>query len=134
MIAYFACVVGCVFAGGGCRREPGTGASGFSPAGLAAAALQTHTRYVSAVNAGTQTPSDEIPSKYWASQVRELRPIRVYQHRSNIVVVQKESPGRQEGKYVNIVISSYLPQSGEDGFTFTEIGDGVYDFIRAITD
>ena len=51
-------------------------------------------------------------------------------HRSNIVAVQKESPGRQGGKHINIIISSYLPASGEGGFNFTEIGDGVYDLAR----
>jgi hypothetical protein len=55
-------------------------------------------------------------------------------HRSSIVAAQKESPGRQGGKYINIIMSSYLPPSGEDGFTFTGIGDSVYDCIRAITD
>jgi hypothetical protein len=93
-----------------------------------------HARYIRAVNAGTETRSEKIPAKYWTKEIKRLYPIRVYLHRSNVVVVQSESPGRQGGKYISIMISSWRPQSGVDGFTLTETGDGVYDFIRKIED
>jgi hypothetical protein len=117
---------------GGCRPKPGAEEGSPPPAVLGVAALQTHARYVKAVNAGVQTPSDEIAPKYWAEEIKRLDPIKVYKHRWNIVVVQKTAPGREEGKYISTLISSYRPRSGEDGFTFTEIGSGVFDFTRTI--
>jgi hypothetical protein len=48
----------------------------------------------------------------------------------NLVVVQKESGGEEEGKYITILVSSYQPQSGDDGFTFTNQDGCVSDFRR----
>lgn len=121
------CLVGCLAVVAGCPQKPQAG-----EVSLGMAAFQTHTRYVKAINAGRETWSDDIDSEYWTKEIRSLHPIRVYLHRSNVVVVQEEWPGREEGKYINIIISSYLPQSGVDGFTLTEIGTGVYDFTRIL--
>lgn len=82
-------------------------------------------------NAGTEKWSDEIPPTYWADRIKALHPLRVYTHRANIVVVQKIVGDIEEGKYITIIISSYIPQTGDDGFEFipnprTE----VYDFKR----
>ncbi|MBN2130802.1 MAG: hypothetical protein JW741_14970 [Sedimentisphaerales bacterium] len=129
-----ACVAGCLFFIAGCLRKPETSEDSLTAAGLATAALQTHARYIKAVNAGTQTPSDEIAPEYWTEEIKTLRPIKVYQHRCNIVVVQKASPGREEGKYISTLISSYAPRSGDGGFEFTEIGTSVYAFTRVTND
>lgn len=126
------CLFSCLFVMLGCQKKPGSGDTGLSPDNLALAALETHTRHIKAVNSGTQEPSDEISKQYWTDEIRRLNPIKVYRHRSNIVVVQKELANRQEGLYICTMISSYAPQNGDDGFTFTEIGDSVYDFKRAI--
>ena len=126
-IVRLGCLVGCLAVVSSCRQEPQAG-----EVTLGIAALQTHAQYVQAVNAGTETRSDEIAPEYWTEEINRLDPIKVYLHRNNVVVVRKESPGRQEGKYIGIIISSYRPQSGVDGFTLTEIGDGVYDFVRKI--
>ena len=126
------CLFCCLFVVFGCQKKPGGGDADSFPDNLAVAALQTHIRYIKAVNSGEQEPSDEISKKYWTDEIKRLKPIRVYRHRGNIVVVQRVSANIQEGKYISIMISSYAPQSGDDGFTFTDIGNSVYDFKRVI--
>ena len=126
------CLFGCLLVIPGCQKKPGAGDAGPLPDNLAIAALQTHIRYIKAVNSGAQKPSVEISKQYWSDEIKRLNPITVYRHRGNIVVVQRASANRQEGKYISILISSYAPQSGDDGFTFTDIGNSVYDFKRTI--
>ena len=128
------CLDGCLFLIAGCRREPEAGEGRAAPAALGIAALQTHARYVKAVNAGIQARSEEIGPEYWTERIQKLHPLRVYLHRGNMVVVQRVSRGRQEGKYICLMISSYGPRTGEDGFTFTEAGNSVYDFTRVTND
>ena len=76
---------------------------------------------------------------YWADGIKALNPIKVYTHRINLVVVQRIGDGIEEGKYIYIPISSYLPKTGDDGFTFSPepmngniytLGNGVFDFKR----
>lgn len=126
------CLFGCLFVAFGCQKKPGGGDADPLPDNLATAAWKTHIQYTRAVRSGTQKPSDEIAKQYWTDEIKRLKPIRVYRHRGNIVVVQKASANREEGTYIYIPISSYLPQSGDDGFTFTDIGNSVYDFKRVI--
>lgn len=126
-------VVVCLVAVPGC--QPGTGAddSSRSPDTLARAAYETYIRYGKAIRAGTVKSTHEIvPKAYWTDGIKALNPINVYLHRNNIVVVQRVSGAAEEGKYIYVPISSYIPQSGDDGFTFTEDTDGVYDFRRTI--
>jgi hypothetical protein len=59
-----------------------------------------------------------IPSEYWAEPIKALNPIKVYGHKVNIVVVLRMQDGIEEGKYICIPISSYLPTNGDDGFEF----------------
>ena len=126
------CLFGCLFVVFGCQKKPGGGDADSFPDNLAASALQTHIRYIKAVNSGAEKPSDEISKQYWTDEIKRLKPITVYRHRGNIVVVQRASANWEEGKYISIMISSYAPRSGDDGFTFTEIGNSVYDFKRVI--
>jgi len=126
------CLFGCLFVVFGCQKKPGSGDAGIIPDNLAASALQTHIQYIKAVNSGAEKPSVEISKLYWTDEIKRLKPITVYRHRGNIVVVQRASANRQEGLYISIMVSSYAPQSGDDGFTFIDIGNNVYDFKRAI--
>ena len=106
------------------------------------AAHQTFASRVRAINEGKENSSStEIPERYWAQAIRELKPIKVYTHRVNIVVVQKIRDNAEEGKYINIPVSSYLPMDGVDGFTFQpnplkgnqyHLGDGIFDYQRTI--
>ena len=69
---------------------------------------------------------------YWPDRIKALNPIKVYTHRVNVVVVQRLSDGTEEGKYIYIPISSYLPRSGDDAFTFARTEtNGVYDYRRS---
>lgn len=115
-------------------------------AGLKAAAEETYANYNRAYQAGLEKAQlnverPEIPSKYWAEAIKALKPNSVYLHRMNVVVVQRTANGVEEGKYVLIMISSYLPQNGEDGFKYTPnpqrdnlfyAGDSVLDYKRVV--
>jgi hypothetical protein len=116
----------------GCQKKPESGEVSHIPENLSISALQTHAQYIKAVNSGEQERSEEIPKKYWTDEIKKLNPVKVYLHRINIAVVQKETDNKQEGLYINIMISSYIPQSGDDGFTFTDLGNSVYRFERVI--
>ncbi len=112
---------------------------------LAGDAYATYAAHHRAIKAGTETLVTEtpstyrIPSTYWADRIKALNPIKVYTHRINLVVVQRISDGIEEGKYIYIPISSYLPKTGDDGFLFSpeplngntyRLGNGVFDFKR----
>lgn len=132
LLSVIVCLFGLLIVITACQKKPDSEDVGPIPDNLAIAALQTHARYIKAVNSGQQEPSDEISRQYWTDEIKRLKPIKVYMHRINIVVVQKDSANRQEGLYISIMISSYAPRSGDDGFTFTEIGNSVYNFKRVI--
>ena len=128
----FLCLLGCLFVFFGCKKKPGSEDAGIIPDNLTTAALQTHIQYIKAVNSGAQEASDEISKKYWTDEIKRLNPIKVYRHGTNIVVVQKATANRQEGLYIILMISSYAPNSGDDGFTFTDLGNSAYKFERVI--
>jgi len=71
--------------------------------------------------------------------VGTLRPIRVYRHLNNLVVVQEETGAGERGKYIQLAVSSYSPHSGDEGFRFASdpvpderfgVGALVYDYTR----
>ncbi len=96
---------------------------------LVLAAQATHAAYVRSFSAGQEPTSEDIPRQFWARDIVALYPLRVYSHRVNIVVVQKESESVEEGTYICLLISSYLPTSGDDGFTFhpDPMDNGIWD-------
>ena len=124
-------VFGCVFVIPGCEDNSTERNAGFSP-DTAEAAYKTHVQYVRAVNAGTEKLSEEIPEQYWADGIKTLEPVKVYLHRHNVVVVQKLSANAEEGKYIYIPVSSYIPRSGVDDFTFTKSQGNVHDYRRSL--
>ena len=109
---------------------------------LVEAAYETYARNVRARRgSGAENPTPEIFRECWAEGIRQLKPIRVYKHRVNIVVVQKVRDNVEEGKYIYIPVSSYLPMDGIDGFTYKpnpkkgnryHLGDGIFDYQRTI--
>ncbi|MCP4262535.1 MAG: hypothetical protein GY774_34285 [Planctomycetes bacterium] len=108
---------------------------------LVGAAEATYVARLRAVKGGIPDLTNEIYSTYWADGIKALNPIKVYTHRINIVVVQRISDGTEEGKYIVIPISSYLPMTGDDGFVFnpeplngnTYNMSWVFDFKRTIS-
>ena len=107
---------------------------------LVLAAEATYSAYIRSFTAGQSLGSEDIPRECWAKEIVALHPVRVYSHRVNLVVVQKASGGVEEGQYIYIPISSYLPRNGEDGFTYQpnpmkdgvyQLGTGVFNYTRS---
>lgn len=124
-------LLSCLFINTGCKKKSNNQEGLFSSK-LVKSAHETYARYAKATDPNQLTLSDEIPKQYWTDKIKELKPIKVYIHRVNIVVVQKTSDNIEEGKYIYMPISSYAPYNGDDGFTFTSLGGDVYDFKRTI--
>jgi hypothetical protein len=76
--------------------------------------------------------SGNIDPELWTKEIQRLKPIRMYGHRMNIVVVLSENYEAEGGVYICIPISSYFPRDGDDGFTFEHLGDGVYRYRREL--
>ena len=61
----------------------------------------------------------EIPPDFWPAAIKELKPVKVYDHRLNIVIVMSIRDGMEEGIYIHNVIPSYAPIGiYTDGFQF----------------
>lgn len=81
--------------------------------------------------------SGEIPPELWDDYIRKLKPIRVYHHVCDLVIVLNESTDLEAGLYVAFDVSSYAVRCGkgflDDGFSFAK-ADGqnieVYRFRR----
>ena len=103
---------------------------------LGSAGWDTYAKYANALRAGQETAvgdEREIPAEYWCDAIKALNPVKVYLHRLNVVVVQHIENGTEEGKYIYNLLSSYSPQTGGDGFVFTQDPvTGVLDFKRTI--
>ena len=111
---------------------------------LVEAAKATYLARLKATRGGTPDPTNEYYPTYWSDGIKALNPVKVYNHRINMVVVQRITDGTEQGKYICLPISSYLPMTGDDGFTFspeplngnryTLWNNGVFDFQRTITE
>jgi len=76
-------------------------------------------------------PAPEVvPPEIWGNSIRELKPIRVYRHGFNVVVVLKESDAVEEGIFIPAMQSSYIPTDGRDGFSLKHIERSIYSFKR----
>jgi hypothetical protein len=128
-----------LLAGCGCQSNEALESASSSPDDLVEAAEATYVARRNATRGGTPDPTNEFYPTYWADGIKALNPIKVYKHRTNIVVVQRITDGTEEGKYICLPISSYLPMTGDDGFVFSPeplsgntytLGSGVFDFKR----
>jgi hypothetical protein len=105
---------------------------------IARAALQSARSYATTLN-GTKPPGSEygeyeIPAQFWSDSIKELNPVRVYDHLLNVAIVLTIQGGEEEGLYITNPISSYAPFVGfldPNGFDF-ERGDeqGPFEFRR----
>lgn len=59
------------------------------------------------------TSSAEIPKEFWAQEIEDLEPLKVYWHNNNLAIVLRDSSGEVDGMYVYVPISSYWPGSGD---------------------
>ena len=89
-------------------------------------AWETQVRLVRA----TRSTEGDVPQEFWGEAIKELKPVRVYMHNVNVVVVLRASGPTEEGLYIYIPISSYIPMTGDGGFTFTNIAPDVFAYRR----
>lgn len=117
-----------LLAGCGCQSNEAPESSSLSRDDLVEAANATYSARRDATKGGTKDPTNEIYSTYWADGIKALNPVKVYTHRINMVVVQRISNGTEEGKYIVIPISSYMPMTGDDGFVLSPepLNDNTY--------
>jgi hypothetical protein len=78
---------------------------------ISSAALQSDKNYQAALQ-GTKPPEweygeYEIPSQYWTDAIKELQPVKIYDHLLNVAIVLNIKDGVEEGIYIHNVISSY---------------------------
>jgi hypothetical protein len=59
-----------------------------------------------------------------------LRPLRVYFHSANVAVVLKQAGNVEEGVYIYVPISSFIPFTNGDGFEWTKTSDNVWTYKR----
>lgn len=79
--------------------------------------------------------NNQIPPVLWTRSLKALHPLKVYVHRGNVVIVEKVVGETETGKYVTIFVSSYYPQSGDDGFEFSQTHNKmIYTFKRIKTE
>lgn len=71
----------------------------------------------------------EIPEIYWHEDIKEMAPIRVYQHKNNLAIVLYENEHREAGIYVYVPSASYLPQN-DTTIEFVAINRNTYEFVR----
>jgi hypothetical protein len=119
-----------------CQQCPADPGSLFSK-GLQRDAWRTVTGYNQALLAGTEKSRTEISPNYWEPSIQRLHPVKVYIHRANLVVVQRFRDAQEQGTYVYLPISSFMPVSSwffkheVDGFVFRPAwGNGVFHFTR----
>lgn len=116
-------------AGAGPSAEPEPPASAVTRLGaawLVRDAWQTHARQVRA----TRTSEGEVPPELWGDALKELKPLRVYFHRVNVVAVLRSDGRTEEGLYVSLPISSFIPTQGTDGFAYTPVAREVSAYRR----
>jgi len=92
--------------------------------GLTRAAMETVIRFN---KSGMRRPvsSTEIPNEFWAPEIKNMEPLKVYWHNNNLAIVLRDSRGEVDGMYIYVPISSYLPGGDTIQLTF---GQEIYTF------
>ncbi len=107
--------------------------------GVQREAWRTQEDYGQALLLHRERVRTEIPPAYWAPEIAQLQPVKVYIHRVNLVVVQSVQDGVERGLYVYLPTSrldpreSWVPRSGVDGFVFRKSWKkDVFHFTREV--
>ena len=74
---------------------------------LVAAANKTFQQHVKGQR--KKEAPDDIDKAHWGNAIAKLKPIRVRDDSVNIAIVLAEKDGGEEGLYVSLPISSYMP-------------------------
>lgn len=107
--------------------------------GLQRDAWRTLVAYDTALLAHREKARPEIPSVYWDPGIVQLRPLKVYTHRGNLVVAQSMTDGVEQGKYIDLPVAPFQPKAAwfsqkpaVDGFVFRPaMGTGVFNYTRS---
>jgi len=117
----------------GCKQKKDMARIFGEPKGLSRAAQETYLACRRQDSIEIRSfPQENIPEQYWSGLIRALDPLRVYTHRANVVVALKVNDYVEEGVYIYIPISSYLPVTGDDGFEFSSLIEDCYMYKRSI--
>jgi hypothetical protein len=117
----------------GCKQKKEMARIFGKPKGLSRAAQETYLAYHQQDSVEVRSfPQEDIPEQYWTGLIRALKPLRVYTHRANVVVALKVHNYVEEGVYIYIPISSYIPISGSDGFVFSDLVEDCYMYKKSI--
>ena len=92
-------------------------------------AWQTQARHVKAA----RSSEGDVPPELWGDALKELKPLRVYCHRVNVVAVLRADGQTEEGLYICIPISSFIPTAGTDGFEYTSLARDVWAYRRSLS-
>ena len=65
-----------------------------------------------------------VPSDRWPEAIRRLKPVAVYYHLVNVVIVMERNEREERGYYVQTLISSYGPSPNEPNWTWVPVGNG----------
>jgi len=88
------------------------------------AALDTVLSFSKSETRGTSSPP-EIPEAFWAPEIAELEPLKVYLHQNNLAVLLDDADGECNGLYIYVPISSYFPS---DDTIQVAVGEASYRF------
>ena len=84
--------------------------------------------------AGYETGEYEIPPICWTDPIKELKPVKVYDHRLNVAIVLSLRAGAEEGMYIFNMLSSWGPiGENTDGFQFIRKPEERIVYFRRIT-
>jgi hypothetical protein len=74
--------------------------------------------------------SGEYRRAAWPKPIQRLRPIAVYSHLANVVIVLSRDAHVERGYYVILAISSFIPMKNNSEWSWKRIGDNVYEYVR----
>lgn len=64
---------------------------------------------------------DEIAKEFWGKTITRLKPVRVMYDRVNVAIVLQDNDKTEQGLYVSLAISSYLPNQDNRFTTFEKL-------------
>lgn len=111
-------------------ESPASALMRLGAAALVRDAWATQARLVKA----TRTSTGDVPPDFWVGTLKELNPRRVYLHRVNLAAVLRAEGQTEEGLYICLPISSYIPMHGTDGFEYTRLARDVMAYRRSLSD
>ncbi|MBU0992819.1 MAG: hypothetical protein KJ737_10040 [Proteobacteria bacterium] len=91
--------------------------------------MKTMSAYNRKTREGVSGAFQEIPEIYWHEDIKEMNPVWVYQHNNNLAIVLDVSENTEEGIYVYVSSSSYLPEN-DAYIQFVAVSRNTYEFVR----